>query len=86
MQRLGVRTEVIERALNHRGGHFRGIVGVYQVDPLEEEVRVALQKWGDHVEGLVSGKKPAKRQAVDPLGNSKRAGRRVDAEPALSEP
>ena len=59
MQRLGVRTEVIERALNHRGGHYRGIVGVYQVDPLEEEVRIALQRWGDHVEGLVSSRKPA---------------------------
>jgi len=58
MQRLGVRTEVIERALNHRGGLYRGIVGTYQVDPLEDEVRIAFQKWGDHVEDLVSGRKP----------------------------
>jgi integrase len=32
MQRLGVRTEAIERALNHRSGIFRGLVGVYQTD------------------------------------------------------
>jgi integrase len=59
MQRLGIRTEVIERALNHRGGLYRGIVGVYQTDPLEEEVRVALQRWGNYVADLVSDRKPS---------------------------
>jgi integrase len=58
LQTLGVRTEVIERALAHHSGHFAGIVGTYQVSPLETEVRVALQRWADHVEDLVSGKKP----------------------------
>jgi integrase len=56
LQRLGIRSETIERALNHRGGVFRGIVGIYQVDPLEEEVRVALQRWGAYVADLVSGR------------------------------
>jgi integrase len=51
MQRLGVRLEVIERVLNHRSGSFAGIVGVYQVDPLESEVRLALQSWADYLEG-----------------------------------
>jgi integrase len=55
MQRLGIRTEVIERALNHVSGVFRGIVGVYQVDRLDDEVRVALQAWGDQVERVVTG-------------------------------
>jgi integrase len=59
MQRLGVRTEVIERALGHRSGSFAGIVGVYQTDPLEHEVRAALERWADYVEELVGGK-PAK--------------------------
>jgi integrase len=59
MQRLGVRTEAIERALNHSGGLYRGIVGVYQADPLEDEVRIALQKWADRVDEIVGGK-PAK--------------------------
>jgi integrase len=55
MQRLGVQVPVIERALNHVSGTFRGIVGVYQRDDLADEVRIALQKWGDHVERIVGG-------------------------------
>jgi integrase len=60
MQRLGVRAEVIERALNHRSGVYRGIAGVYQADPLTNDVRVALQRWSDHVEQVVSGKPTGK--------------------------
>jgi integrase len=58
MQRLGIRTETIEQVLNHRSGSYRGIVGTYQVDPMHEARRDALQRWADHVEQLVSGKKP----------------------------
>jgi len=60
MQRLGIRAEVIERCLNHRSGVYRGIRGVYQVDPLIEEVRDALARWGDHVERIVKGEEPGK--------------------------
>jgi integrase len=60
MQRLGVRTEAIERALGHHSGTFKGIIGVYQTDPLEHEVRAALQRWADHVEELVSGSRSSK--------------------------
>jgi integrase len=56
LQRLKVRTEVIERALNHRSGSFQGVAGIYQVDPLAPEVQAALQQWADHVEKLVTGK------------------------------
>jgi integrase len=63
LQRFKVRTEVTERALGHYSASFAGIVGVYQVDPLEPEVREALQKWGDFVEELVS-RKPARRPAI----------------------
>jgi hypothetical protein len=59
LQRLRIRTEVIERALNHRSGIFRGIVGVYQQHDFADDVRVALQAWGDHVERIAGGK-PAK--------------------------
>ena len=55
MQRLGIRAEVIERCLNHRSGVYRGVSGVYQVDPLSEETRGALQRWGDFVESVVKG-------------------------------
>jgi integrase len=58
MQRLKVRSEVIERALNHLSGTFRGVAGIYQRDPLTEDVREALQRWAAHVEGLVAGRPP----------------------------
>lgn len=56
MQRLGVSVPVVEKALNHQSGVFRGIVSTYQTHDYADEVRVALQKWGDHVDQLVSGK------------------------------
>jgi integrase len=59
MQRLGVPVHVIEKALNHVSGVYRGVVGIYQVDPLTAEIAIALGKWADHVERLVGGK-PAK--------------------------
>jgi integrase len=49
MQRLGVRVEVIERALNHVSGVYRGVAGIYQTDPLLDDVRAGLQRWADHV-------------------------------------
>jgi integrase len=49
MQRLGIRSEVIEVALNHRSGAFKGVAGIYQRDPLTDNVRDALEHWGRHV-------------------------------------
>jgi integrase len=60
MQRLGVRPETIERCLNHRSGTYAGVVGVYQTDPLAEQTRDALARWGDHVERIVRGEEPGK--------------------------
>src|SRR5262249_3323042 len=59
MQKLGVSVPVIEKALNHVSGTFRGIVGVYQTHDYADEVRIALQRWADYVEEIVGGK-PAK--------------------------
>jgi integrase len=59
MQKLGVPVPVIEKALNHVSGTFRGIVGVYQTHDYADEVRIALQKWADRVEEIVGGE-PAK--------------------------
>jgi integrase len=55
MQRLGVPVPVIEKCLNHAGGVFRGIVTVYQQYDYQDEMRIALQKWGNHVERIVGG-------------------------------
>ena len=43
LQRLKVRIEVIERALGHSSGVYKGIVGTYQTDELAAERRAALQ-------------------------------------------
>jgi integrase len=59
MQRLGVAVPVVEKALNHASGVFRGIVGVYQTHDYADEVRIALQRWADHIERIVGGE-PAK--------------------------
>jgi integrase len=70
MQRLGVRTETIEQVLNHRSGSYRGIIGVYQVDPMHEARRDALQRWADHVDAVVRGEPAGKvvpiRMAMKP--------------------
>ena len=60
MQRLGVRTETIEQVLNHRSGSYRGVIGVYQVDPMHEARRDALQRWADHVDAVVRGEPAGK--------------------------
>jgi integrase len=59
MAKLGVSVPVIEKALNHQSGVFRGIVSTYQAHDYADEVRVALQHWGDRVEQIVGGR-PAK--------------------------
>jgi integrase len=56
MQKLGIRVEVIERSLNHLSGSFGGVVGIYQRDPMTDEVRAALERWATHIAGLVAGK------------------------------
>jgi integrase len=55
MQRLGVRVEIIERVLNHVSGSFRGVAGIYQRDPMADDVRTALHRWGEHLTAIVSG-------------------------------
>jgi integrase len=66
MQRLKIRTEVIELCLNHRGGSFAGIAGTYQADPLDDQRGDALQQWADHIAKLV------KPKLVKPKGNARR--------------
>ena len=60
MQRLGCRVEVIEKALNHTSGVYHGVSGVYQRDPMTDEVRDALARWNDYVERVVKGEEIGK--------------------------
>jgi integrase len=53
MAKLGVSLPVIEKVLNHVSGSFAGIVSVYQRHDYASEKRAALQRWADHVTGLV---------------------------------
>lgn len=55
LQRLGVDTRVIERALNHVSGVFAGITSVYQTHDFAEEKRDALNRWGAHIGRVISG-------------------------------
>jgi integrase len=56
LQRLGVRLEVTEAVLNHRGGSTAGIVGVYQRHDYASEKADALARWADYVDALGGGK------------------------------
>jgi len=70
MAKLGIGLPVIERCLNHVGGSFGGIVGVYQKHEFSEEKRRAFDAWGRHVEGLAAGK--TKSPNVIALGKRRR--------------
>ena len=56
MQKVGIRTEIIEKCLNHVSGAFRGIVGVYQRHDFLAEKEDAFCRWADHIEQIVTGK------------------------------
>jgi integrase len=55
MARIGTDIAVIEKVLNHTSGTFRGVVGVYQRHDFEDERKIALDRWGRHVEALATG-------------------------------
>jgi integrase len=56
LQKVGTPIHIIEQVLNHRSGTFRGVAGVYLRHVYDAEKAAALQRWGDYVERLVSGK------------------------------
>jgi integrase len=55
LARIGTDIVVVERILNHASGAFRGIVGTYQRHGFDDERRIALDRWGRHVEALAAG-------------------------------
>jgi integrase len=56
LQRLGVRLEVAEAAVNHKSGSVSGVTAVYAKRDYAEEKRAALDAWARHVEAILSGK------------------------------
>jgi len=49
---LGVLPHIVEACLNHQSGHKAGVAGVYNRARYVDEMRAALQKWADHIDGL----------------------------------
>jgi integrase len=56
---LGIRPDVIELTVNHISGSRSGVAGVYNRSELMTERKAALQRWADHVAGLVTGRSAA---------------------------
>lgn len=52
-QRLGVRFEVTEAALNHVSGAKGGVAGIYQRHDWKEEKRAALDAWARHLDSVL---------------------------------
>ena len=65
MAELGVLPHIIEAILCHVSGHKAGVAGIYNRAKYIDEVRNALCKWADYVEGL------ATTSTVTSLGSSK---------------
>jgi integrase len=63
LQRLGVRLEVTEAALNHLSGARSGIVGVYQRHNYFDEKGAALKLWAAEVVRLARAAKAKSKRA-----------------------
>jgi integrase len=55
-ERFGIQPHIVEAVLNHVSGHKRGVAGVYNKSTYADQKRIALEKWADHVETVVTGK------------------------------
>jgi integrase len=51
---LDVQPYVIEAILNHYSGHRAGVAGIYQRAKYQDQMRAALQAWGDYIDELKS--------------------------------
>jgi integrase len=55
MADLGIQPHVIENILNHASGHKSGVAGIYNRSSGMREMRIALDRWSDHVQSIVTG-------------------------------
>jgi integrase len=56
MANLGIRPDVIEQVINHVSGSRAGVAGIYNRSELLPERRAALERWANHVIGVVEAK------------------------------
>jgi integrase len=55
---LGIAPHIVEAVLNHiSGGAKAGVAGTYNKAKYLSEKRVSLQRWANHIEGVVAGRK-----------------------------
>jgi integrase len=59
MADIDIEPHHIEAVLNHHSGHRAGVAGVYNRSSYDRATASALVRWADHVESLVSVKRPA---------------------------
>ena len=71
MARLNVPPHILSRVLNHAAGAAEGITAIYNRHAYAEEQREALDTWGRHIEGVVSGK-PSVANVVRLVASEKR--------------
>jgi integrase len=57
-ERLNIMPHVVEAVLGHVG-HRAGVPGTYNLSSYDEQKAIALARWADHVETLVTGKRPS---------------------------
>lgn len=60
MAESGTPPHIIEAILNHVSGHKAGVAGIYNRASYEPQKHIALEKWSEHLETLVSGKRSSK--------------------------
>ena len=56
MAEIGIAPHIVEAALNHISGARAGVAGTYNRAAYALEKKAALERWAEHVEGLVSGR------------------------------
>ena len=61
MAEIGVAPHVIELVVNHVSGARAGVAGIYNRSELLAERRAALERWSQHVEGIVAIRRPLSR-------------------------
>lgn len=55
MAQLQVPPHIVERVLNHASGQLGGVAGIYNRFQYLDEMRGALNRWGEYVENLKDG-------------------------------
>jgi integrase len=56
MAEIGIQPHIIEAVLNHVSGHKAGVAGVYNRASYTEPMRLALQRWADHIRVILDGR------------------------------